>query len=208
MKIFSWSNQELYRILSLVIFLVTLLSMLACSIGDWEGYYNNSDYVVATPNEGRFGKIQTYYGKGSADTTYIIANDPANPKTNTCHDDNSEFVIKIYPDPKVPDNAGFTRTLAKDECYLISEIHAALVNPWRNQQCVFADNLHDYTLTIINGVYNNKTGEFTPLYHSDGGCPNAGVINAESSTAISLSYYCVKGRTTYKYYILSELQDN
>ena len=208
MKIFSWSHQEHNRILFLVIFLVILFPLLACSIGDWEDYYNNSDYVAATPNEGRFGRIQTYYGKGSADTTYVIANDPANPKTNTCHDDKSEYVIKTYPDPKVPDNADFTCTLAKDESYFASEIHSALVSPWRNNQCVYADSLDNYSLTQINGVYNNKTGEFTPLYHSDSACPTSGVITGESSTAISLSYDCVKGMTTYKYYFYAELQSN
>jgi len=182
-----------------VLVILTILILFSVSCGmfgvDFDRMYNGEDsgVVINTP-AGDQVTVQTYSATGHAETIYEISSVPS-IKTNTCQDDLSDAEVKIYFTQTVPENAGFTRKLTPHEYYFTAEIHSALVSPWRNEQCVYAENKNEYELFAISGVYDLTQVELFPLYTSDTACPDAAKF-VTGGTVIHLTYDCKKGHTT------------
>jgi hypothetical protein len=202
------NHKFLRRSLFFVILLILIFISLACGIADLECRYYHSDCtsgnseVTEVPN---LIQMQTYASTGSADTTYVIAYGPPQYLTNVCHDDISDAIVKIYFTQTLPDNLGFTRKLTEHEYYFTAEIHSALSNPWRNKQCVYAENKNEYELIQINGIYDRTNVELIPLYVSYSDCANAPKF-VTGGSHIELTYDCKRGPTTVHYYFDMPLQ--
>ena len=191
------SHNKTRRTFLIVLTLLVLTSVACGMFGiDFDRIYNNDpDYQITLVTD-EIVKIQTYYGKGIADTTFIYSNMPGNVKSNKCHDETTEAILKVFPGHSVPDNSGFSRQLTSDEYYFSAEIHAALQRGWQNKQCVFADTVNDYVLTQINGIYDHKTGVFHPLYNSvsASGCDNNSSVFESYGRSVSLKYHCIRDK--------------